>query len=551
VGRYLDGVVADKSIRLEMAERMRHGANTLSAATADTAGSVDDGDAKNAGSLHIARRKEACNILVMDESEADVLRALCRDTPSTGSTDATGPSMVLRDRMDEFLRMPMDSLEVAVLLGSQPIDTMMYFMAYDDPRSLVKRIYETAMRVGGLSKAASLLCGPETGHPGNVHTFRKRAALQTLQEAQCKVDALWADATDPATSAVAAADNDDPMIVKYKLELFARKESLRMMRSVLTGDLDGQRHNMIRAAVAREEFLGGLYSEPAMRCFGDAQATASTVASVHSGDAHGQVPPAEWATDRDVIQIMREKLASLADASDTRATTTASAAEPWWRAMLPKLGEPATKAYCADFLRPVDHTQPMERPCIKGERYCASWWMSSHGAWPANGALNRANGAFVGREFYPPDVWAKILREDALPETGTQCLLCKRFTAKYHWVQLCLLDLQSRCVVPPDPSGTASDHVYLGTLLGQDHCNAIEPDGGYSEADMLPIGRPGDGSWTGIMAPIVALCFNRYIPGKCVPPITINQRPNPSGGDAESTRPELPCYFEQSSSDFS
>ncbi len=554
VARYIEGIQADRLFRVEMTDRMREGHDPHEAAQA----------AESATANRVSRRRpRAGATLVMDECEEDVLRALCcePDGPARGSgvgddddDDENHSTTVLRDRMEAWMRTPLDDLEVAVLLGTRPDDTLAYLMAFDDPRALVKRLYETAMRTAGMVGSASLLCGPETGHSGVTSERRQGDALYALDQAEQQICAEW----DGLEGGVGVGDAG--IDTESVLELYTRRASVRMMRSVLTGDLDGQRLNMVRAAVAREEFLAGLYGEPAMRCFLGPSSSSSTATS---GQQQQQQQQREF-TDRDVIKTMRNKLAAMANSQKQQQKHT-TAGEPSWRSYLPKLGTPASKAYCADFLRQADPTQQLERPCISGRRFCVAWWMVSHGGWPATGALNRANGAYVMREFYPPDAWTKIQQEDALPSLRTQCLLCKRFRAKYHWVQLCLLDANSRCVLHPQQQQQqqqqhtdGSDHVFLGALLGQDHCNAIDPEGGYTDADMLPVGRPGDGSWVGVMAPIVALCFNRYVPGKCRPPIDITARAGQSPSTAaaaaaagQQQRPELPCFFEQSASDFS
>ncbi len=578
VSQYLDGLLSDKVLRFDLALRMRKGNDPLAAAAAITkTASEANGDTVTRAS----RRKGAGSVLVFNETEAEVLQALCCEpfmigapAPAISKTDTEEEvqAVVLRDRMEEWLRMPMDSLEVAVLMGSKPVDTMMYFMAYDDPTSLIKRIYESAMRIGGMAKSASLLCGPQSGHPQNTEKFRTDNALRIIEQALATTNALWVEARALPTT---TTEDIDGTKTKLMLDLFTRKESLNIMKAVLTGDFDGQRHNMVRVAVAREEFLAGVFAEPAMRLFMNAAAANSAVSSEDDTNKmlNGNVEPSEWPVDQDVIQMMRSKLANFAlqhqqqqqvgDADSESTSSSSSSSEtggpktPWWKPMLPKLGRPATKAYNADFLREVDPTQSLERPCVNGARYCVSWWMASHGGWPASGSLNRANGAFVMREYYAPDVWDKIVREDSLPETGTHCRLCKLFRAKFHWVQLCMLTLQSRCVIPGYDQGS-NNNVFLGALLGQDHCDAIEVDGGYTQDDMLPIGVPGDGSWTGFMDNVVGLCFGRYIPGKCKPPISLNQQRKETVTTNEKSkkvhiidRPECSCFFEQTNTDFS
>lgn len=93
------------------------------------------------------------------------------------------------------------------------------------------------------------------------------------------------------------------------------------------------------------------------------------------------------------------------------------------------------------------------------------------------------------REFYPPDRWQRILQDRSLPDEQVECLLCARMTATYYWVQLRLLDARGVVGLRDELRGEA----WRGTLLGQTHANKIEPEGGYTEADMLPVCKPTDG----------------------------------------------------------
>jgi hypothetical protein len=130
------------------------------------------------------------------------------------------------------------------------------------------------------------------------------------------------------------------------------------------------------------------------------------------------------------------------------------------------------------------------------------------------------------------------------------CLLCARFTATYYWLQLRLLDARAVTGLWRDK---VAKQVWRGTLLGQSHCNAIESENGYTERDMLPVWKPTDGPWTGIVQPMRAFRANDYIPGECVAPIDLSSNrtaaPQPDA-DAQQQPHALSCFYERTAADF-
>jgi len=150
------------------------------------------------------------------------------------------------------------------------------------------------------------------------------------------------------------------------------------------------------------------------------------------------------------------------------------------------------------------------------------------------------------REFFAPDKWQAIQKTKSLPMEHNECLLCTRMTTTYYWIQLRLLDARG-VVGLRDELRTEA---WRGSLLGQTHCNAIEPEHGYSESDLLPVCRPTDGPWTGVVQPFVPFRANAYVPGECVAPIDLSRREEAHTDSGSNDGGTLPCFYERTTTDF-
>ena len=542
-------------------------------------------------------RRGGSHNLILDAGEREILEAMCAPaalappTPPSGvallrqsgaggkkATEATerfADSLFKALPSSGFYRatqMPLDEIEVAVLSGASLRDAMSYFMSFDDSVAAMEAVYESARRMVAVTTNVDMLRqtysrtkGPSsTAFRGGTPTRlsdtplpRRKEILDALAHHEAQLDAEWQDTVakpggdeseaDPrgehgfgAGGANPKRSGDEGAQNARARELWVQRNAARVLRAVLTGDLKGQRHSIMRTIVAREESLLGLYREPAQRCFlASREQPPGVDAAMHRGEA-----------DRDAVSIMRRILALEPDSRERDSGTGEGTNNREAVPLLPDLGTPATKAYCADFLRAPDPQRPLERPCINGEYACQAWILAAHSAWPATGGLNRASHAFVMREFFSPDRWQRIQQEGSLPEERGVCLLCARMTSTYYWVQMRLLDVRGTVGLRDE----ARNERWRGTLVGQSHCNAIEPESGYTEADILPVCRPTDGPWTGILQPIVAFRANSYVPGVCTAPIDLQKRdpiaPANTNATATATATKLPCFYERTAADF-
>lgn len=71
------------------------------------------------------------------------------------------------------------------------------------------------------------------------------------------------------------------------------------------------------------------------------------------------------------------------------------------------------------FLREANPFNPLERPCVAGERNCIATKITH----PCTG---EPEGLWL-REYYVPCIWKKILEIGKLPEKRTHCYFCKRY----------------------------------------------------------------------------------------------------------------------------
>lgn len=438
--------------------------------------------------------------LVLNATEKDICTMLCESIPPAAPlsrlADDTGPEALCLPRLGlgNAVDMPIHEAELAVLRGGATIrEAMVYFMRPDDTVAAMESAYRTACELTSIVDAADAL------HPAPNGDVRARMVTR-LRAREGELDSQWE---------IAAQDD--------RKDLWMERYVTRVLIAILTGELRNQRHSIIRTLVAKEESLLELYQEPAQRCF-------------LSDDDDGTD---DVGTDADVIATMRRTLSKLGAISDD-----ADSADKPASAVLPDLGTPASKAYCADFLRAPDPDNSLERPCAHGERSCVAWLTASQSAWPSTGALNRGARAFVMREFHPPDRWQKIQQSGTLPTHRAKCLMCSRFSTTYFYIQLRLLDAFNVLGVKDPIKG----HAWRGLLLGQNHWNLQEDESGYTESDMLPVCRPTNGPWTGIVAPIVAFRGNSYILGE-----TTLSGGSESPGQQGKT---LPCFFERRAVDF-
>lgn len=564
LSRYLGGLVEQKCLEIDAAARLLRAAGAPPSEGAEARAAASSA-APRPSAAKRARRGASRN-LILDASEREILEVMC--APAALAPPAPPSDVPLlppkragegRGRFADALlkalpssgfyratKMPLDEIEVAVLSGASLRDAMSYFMSFDDSVAAMEAVYESARRMVAVTTSVDTLrqaYGRANGRLGptlaETPLPRRKEILEALARHEAQLDREWQELGGGGDS---KKDGEGA----EARELWVRRNAARVLRAVLTGDLEGQRHSLMRTIVAREESLLGLYREPAQRCFLSGERGEEGEEGGEKGGVGAAMERGE--ADRDAVSIMRRILA-LEPPSSSPSGSPEREAVP----LLPDLGTPATKAYCADFLRAPDPQRPLERPCANGERACQAWILAAHSAWPATGGLNRATHAFVAREFFPPDRWQRIQQEGSLPEERGVCLLCARMTATYYWVQMRLLDVRGTVGLRDE----ARRERWRGTLLGQSHCNAIEPESGYTEADILPVCRPSDGPWTGILQPIVAFRANSYVPGVCTAPIDL-QRRDPAAdatvadaaAAADGAPAKLPCFYERTAADF-
>lgn len=514
LARYFAGLVENKCLEIDAAARLMRG-NSMQGSSSSSSSSTSSKQ-----SVPRRSRRGAGRVLILDESQQDIMDSMCGDmdtTPDDSVPIPEDPSMACalpRVGLGQAIDAPLDEIEVAVLTGSALRDAMAYFMRFDDSVQVMERVYETSLQLANLpGKMEALRHKSRSG----LSIEDRKAMIQGLEAHELALDKQWQDGLTTSSSSSQQGEAEDNGLNKT----WCQRASVRVLLAILTGKLDNQRHNIVRTLVAREETLLELYHAPSQRCF--------------LGDDKGVE------SDTDVLNLMRRMLGNQA------ATKGAE------RVVLPDLGTPATKAYCADFLRAPNPRQNLERPCVNGEHACIAWILAAHASWPATGSLNRASHAFVMREFYAPDKWQAIQKTKSLPMEHNECLLCSRMTTTYYWIQLRLLDARG-VVGLRDELRTEA---WRGSLLGQTHCNAIEPEHGYSESDLLPVCRPTDGPWTGVVQPFVAFRANAYVPGECVAPIDLSRRQEVSRDSSSSSSSSngggnaiLPCFYERTTTDF-
>jgi hypothetical protein len=420
-----------------------------------------------------------------------------------GATGESQPALFLpRLGLGDAVDMPLDEAELSVLRGGSTIrEAMVYFMSFDDSVAAMTSAYKTACEIAAVVSTTDALASPAVG--GNKVV--RRRMVKKLEERE---HALGNEASN-----------------------WSERFAIRVLRAILTGELRNQRHNIVRTLVAKQESLLELYREPAQRCFLDGNNTTTTTTTTN---------PQNGDKDADVIATLRRALGGDDDAGIPETA-------------IPDLGAPASKAYCADFLRAVDSQNPLERPCAHSKWACVAWLAASHPSWPSTGALNRGARAFVMREFHPPDVWQRILQSRTLPEKRANCLMCSRFAATYMCLQKRMVDIYGVMGV----RGDSGQQLWRGMLLAQSHCNEIDNEGGYTESDMLPMCRPTNGPWTGIVAPMVAYRANSYVLGESPIPINIHDRQRQCESSSSATaaatnegKKVLPCFFERPVTDF-
>jgi len=556
--RHMSGLVERQLLEVDYAaKRVREGTED-----SDESAEPDASVAAAAAASVFVRntKKDATKTLVLDADEQEILDVMCNSSSSSGSSqaDSTAASPIsnkekqasLQAAMPNvglglYLDTPLDEAEVAVAIGASLPEALVYFMSFDDSVRAMERVYQSVVRLASLPNRMEIL--RSVRRPHDLTDRDHVAMVQRLRDYETELGQKW--------NQVDKSESES----EQNHKLWVQLSSVRVLLAVMTGQLDGQRLNTVRTLVAMEEnLMNGLYREPVMRCF--------------SKSAASEDPSGMGWSDHDILRAIQSSLLQQDSASETSSTSTAKRSEaplssinsptnPSGGLVLPDLGEPATKAYCADFLRAPDPSRSLERPCVRGERACMAWILSAHTAWPATGGLNRASHAFVMREFYPPDRWQRIQQDRTLPKQRGMCLLCSRFMAKFYSIQLRLLG--TRAVT--NLQGTSpSQQRWRGCLLGQNHSNAIEPEHGYTQADLLPIWKPTNGPWTGIVQPMVAFRANSYISGECVPPIDLSKpqqkletalattTPDTNGeSSSTSSRPRtVPCFYERTSADF-
>ncbi len=77
-----------------------------------------------------------------------------------------------------------------------------------------------------------------------------------------------------------------------------------------------------------------------------------------------------------------------------------------------------------DFRREAVISNPLERPCVAGEKSCVFVHEMK--------ILQAVDGEpwFIMREFYLPHIWRKIVADAKLPKQGTLCHYCKQYRAE-------------------------------------------------------------------------------------------------------------------------
>lgn len=494
-------------------------------------------------------KKGATKTLVLDADEQEILDVMCSSSESQTSSSSVSnkekqaslQAALPNVGLGLYLDTPLDEAEVAVAIGASLPEALVYFMSFDDSVRAMERVYQSVVRLASLPNRMEIL--QRVRRPHDLADQDHVAMVQRLRDYEAELAQKW-DQVDKSGS--------ESESEQHNSKLWVRLCSVRVLMAVMTGQLDGQRLNTVRTLVAMEEnLMNGLYREPVMRCF--------------SKPAGSEDPSGMGWSDHDILRAIQSALGTTTS-NATGGSSADSPTNPSGGLVLPDLGEPATKAYCADFLRAPDPSRSLERPCVRGERACMAWILSAHTAWPATGGLNRASHAFVMREFYPPDRWQRIQQDRTLPKQRGMCLLCSRFMAKFYSIQLRLLGTRA---VTNVQGKSASQQRWRGCLLGQNHSNAIEPEHGYTQADLLPIWKPTNGPWTGIVQPMVAFRANSYISGECVPPIDLSKPQqkletamattttttttdtNGETDAATSSRPRtVPCFYERTSADF-
>lgn len=506
---------------------------------------------KDATSAAVKRGQKT---LILDDSEEAIADLFTQSVPaapelSPFAENAKDEILFLpRLGLGNAVDMPLDEAELAVLRGGSTIrEAMVYFMSFDDSVAAMTSAYKTACEMASMVSTTDAM-HPKNARVGGNGEIVRRCMLRKLKEREVSLDREW--------EASGARDT----------KIWSQRFATRVLRAILSGELREQRHNIVRTLVAKEEGLLELYREPAQRCFLDGEIerkksphTNGSSSSSNGGGDDGrdkgkeEEEESKGSHDTDVIAKIREVLSGLGkNASGSEIPST----------VLPDLGTPASKAYCADFLRAPDPDNALERPCARGERSCVAWLAASQPSWPSTGALNRGARAFVMREFHAPDAWQRILQSGSLPTHRGNCLMCSRYTSTYMYMQLRLLDTYSVLGI----KDATRNQVWRGMLLGQSHTNAIDDEGGYTQSDMLPVCQPTDGPWTGIISPIVAYRANSYILGESTVPINMhgpkksslasqgNAAADDDGDDGSedpsSTMKILPCFFERTATDF-
>lgn len=84
------------------------------------------------------------------------------------------------------------------------------------------------------------------------------------------------------------------------------------------------------------------------------------------------------------------------------------------------------------FLREADPSNPLERPCMAGERGCLATQLT-------NPFTGKSEGLWL-REFYMPSIWKKIVEFGKLPERRTHCYFCQKYQAALRYMRLTTAD---------------------------------------------------------------------------------------------------------------
>lgn len=169
----------------------------------------------------------------------------------------------------------------------------------------------------------------EHSTPAGMRRRDRNQMLEQLIEYEAQLDAQWQREMARADSG--GTEPEEGPSTNPALETWVRRNSVRILRAILTGELDGHRHNIVRVLVAREEKLMGLYREPAMRCFlEDARQTGANSADKQQSSQG----PGAGCADADVLNMMRRMLGNAAGGGGDASKA---------RLVLPDLGTPATK----------------------------------------------------------------------------------------------------------------------------------------------------------------------------------------------------------------